>query len=122
MWNNTQMIHAILLMVLSIYLSYSQVGPSTPIITGTDVAESGQSVTFSCSVDSYPTSSFEWFVSSWLMMGNTSAGNSSELQLGPLTVNMSGVYTCHVFNDVTHQRRSAEKMLKVVGVCVCVPD
>lgn len=49
-------------------------------------------------------------------MGNTSVGNTSELELGPLTVNMSGVYKCFAYNSITNQSSFAEKMLKVLGV------
>ncbi|KAK0139786.1 Carcinoembryonic antigen-related cell adhesion molecule 5 [Merluccius polli] len=96
-------------------------GPYTPVITGPEVVESGESITLSCSADSYPPSSFHWMfhssVSGNTSLGNashTSLGNTSTLALGPLTLNMTGMYTCFAHNNVTNQNNSTKTMLKVV--------
>ena len=128
-WMTIQLHNTILVAYLSFSL-LSQDGPYTPVITGPAVVESGESITLSCSADSYPRSSFHWMfhssVSGNTSLGNTShtslgntshtsVGNTSTLALGPLTLNMTGVYTCFVHNNVTSQSNSTKTMLKVVG-------
>ncbi|CAK6977090.1 hemicentin-1-like [Scomber scombrus] len=83
-------------------------GPEMPSITGPTLAKTGQTVTLNCSASSYPPSLFKWYFSDSLV------ANTSEYVTPPLTTNMSGIYTCMAYNDITSQNNSFSRMLTVI--------
>ncbi|XP_071326913.1 cell adhesion molecule CEACAM5-like [Trachinotus anak] len=83
-------------------------GPETPNTDGPEFAETGQSVTFNCSAMSVPPSHFSWW------FNGTMVANTSVLTTGPLTLNMSGEYTCMAYNYVTGKNSTDSKMLTVI--------
>lgn len=85
------------------------VGPKKPIIQGPAYAETGRTVDFECSAKSMPPSNFTWW------FNGSEVANTSMLTTGPLSLTMSGEYTCVAYNAVTGKNSSNSKMLKVVG-------
>lgn len=84
-------------------------GPMKPEITGPLMALTGTTVKFNCSSDSFPPSDIKWHYNNSLL------ATTPELVLGPLTLNMSGTYTCMAFNSVTNKSSSAYTMLTLLG-------
>ncbi|XP_045900470.1 carcinoembryonic antigen-related cell adhesion molecule 5-like [Micropterus dolomieu] len=93
--------HAISLPVL-LNISY---GPMKPVITGVSVALAGTKEILNCSSASYPTSLISWYFNDSLLT------TTSELAIGPLTLDMSGKYICIAFNNITKISSSAYTML-----------
>ncbi|KAM3873269.1 carcinoembryonic antigen-related cell adhesion molecule 1 [Diretmus argenteus] len=56
---------------------------------------------------SNPPSHYRWF------FNGSPAANTSEYVIGPLTLNMSGMYTCMASNNITRRDSTAYKMLTV---------
>ncbi|XP_056457879.1 carcinoembryonic antigen-related cell adhesion molecule 1 isoform X1 [Gadus chalcogrammus] len=83
-------------------------GPNTPIITGPGVAETGDNVVFKCMASSYPPSYYHWYYRGDLV------GNDSILETGPLSLNMSGAYTCLALNNVTGKNSTSFTKLRVL--------
>ncbi|CAL8359468.1 unnamed protein product [Arctogadus glacialis] len=83
-------------------------GPYTPIITGPGVAETGDNVVFKCMASSYPPSYYHWYYREDLV------GNDSILETGPLSLNMSGAYTCLALNNVTGKNSTSFTKLRVI--------
>ncbi|GAA6229631.1 carcinoembryonic antigen-related cell adhesion molecule 5-like [Lates japonicus] len=83
-------------------------GPGMPTIMGPSVAKTGCSVTFSCHASSNPPSHYRWYFNDYPV------ANTSEYVTPPLTRNMSGMYTCLAYNDITGQNKTAYMMLTVV--------
>ncbi len=79
----------------------------TPVITGPSMALTGTQVILNCSSVSYPPSHFSWYFNDSLV------ANTSELEIGPLTLNMSWKYMCMAFNSIIGKNSSAYMMLSV---------
>lgn len=86
-------------------------GPETPTIMGPTVALEGDSVTLTCNASSNPPSNYTW------LFNNTVVANMSEYFTPPLTVNMSGMYACMAYNNVTGGYSSIYTILIVHGEC-----
>uniref|UniRef100_A0A3Q3JZ34 Ig-like domain-containing protein n=1 Tax=Monopterus albus TaxID=43700 RepID=A0A3Q3JZ34_MONAL len=83
-------------------------GPDIPTITGPNVAKTGDSVTLTCYASSDPPSFYTWY------FGGSLVANTSNYVTPPLTTNMSGVYTCMAYNNVTGQNTTANATLTVI--------
>ncbi|XP_061677125.1 carcinoembryonic antigen-related cell adhesion molecule 1 [Syngnathoides biaculeatus] len=83
-------------------------GPETPMIYGPSMAVEGQSVNFSCSAMSLPDSHVTWWYN------GTMVANSSLFVSSPLTVNMSGNYTCKARNPLSGKNSTSVLMLHVL--------
>ncbi|XP_061530309.1 carcinoembryonic antigen-related cell adhesion molecule 1 [Phycodurus eques] len=83
-------------------------GPETPMVYGPSMAVEGQSVNFSCSAVSLPDSHFTWW------HNDTKVANSSLFVSAPLTLNMSGKYTCMARNPVSGMNSTSVLMLQVL--------
>ncbi|KAM9807272.1 carcinoembryonic antigen-related cell adhesion molecule 1 [Syngnathus typhle] len=83
-------------------------GPETPMVYGPPVAVEGQSVNFSCSAVSLPDSHFSWWHNITLV------ANSSMFVTPPLTLNMTGQYTCMARNPVSGKNVTRTLMLHVI--------
>ncbi|KAI3361186.1 hypothetical protein L3Q82_013382 [Scortum barcoo] len=83
-------------------------GPQIATITGSSMAKTGDNVILSCYASSNPPSSYEWFFNDSLV------ANTSQYVTPPLTIAMSGMYTCMAYNNVTGKNSSAYEMLTVV--------
>lgn len=84
-------------------------GPETPVIYGPSFAEMGQHAVFTCSAMSVPPSNFSWWFNGYPM------ANTSVLTTGPLSLKMSGQYTCMAFNHVTGKNSTNSTMLTVIS-------
>ncbi|KAM7421163.1 hypothetical protein PAMA_015360 [Pampus argenteus] len=82
-------------------------GPMTPVIMGPSMALTETLVTLNCSSASHPPSRFSWYFNDSLV------ATTSEYQIGPLSLNMSGKYICMAYNHITDQNSFAYKMLTV---------
>lgn len=83
-------------------------GPDAVAISGPEFAETGEAATFKCSAMSVPPCHFSWW------FNGTQVANSSVLTTGPLSLNMSGAYTCLAYNPVTERNSSVSTLLSVV--------
>ncbi|XP_028281108.1 carcinoembryonic antigen-related cell adhesion molecule 1 [Parambassis ranga] len=83
-------------------------GPEMPTITGPKVAYIGDNVTLSCYAKSNPASYYRWYFKA------CPVSNESEYVLRPLTANMSGMYTCIAFNNITSKNSTAYTFLRVI--------
>lgn len=84
-------------------------GPEMTTITGPNEAQTGDIVTLSCDSLSNPPSNYTWF------FNGSSVANGSDLVTPPLTVDMSGMYTCIAYNNITGNESLASTMLTVHG-------
>lgn len=78
-------------------------------IIGPIMAQTGDIVTLSCDASSNPLSNYTWF------FNGSSVANGSDLVTPPLTVDMSGIYTCIAYNNITEKESLAYTMLTVHG-------
>uniref|UniRef100_A0AAQ5X1Q8 Ig-like domain-containing protein n=1 Tax=Amphiprion ocellaris TaxID=80972 RepID=A0AAQ5X1Q8_AMPOC len=85
-------------------------GPETPIIQGPDFAETGGYAVFNCSAMSVPPSHFSWWYNGSMV------ANTSVFKAGPLSLNMTGEYTCMAYNNVTGKNSTNSAMLTVIGM------
>ncbi|XP_059195083.1 hemicentin-1-like, partial [Centropristis striata] len=83
-------------------------GPMKPVIVGSSMALAGTFGSFNCSSASHPPSRISWYFSD-------SMAATSDLVIGPLTLNMSGVYTCEAYNNITGKTNTASIMLTVLA-------
>uniref|UniRef100_UPI0037E7D136 carcinoembryonic antigen-related cell adhesion molecule 1 n=1 Tax=Semicossyphus pulcher TaxID=241346 RepID=UPI0037E7D136 len=83
-------------------------GPKKPTIMGPKGGIPGEKVTFSCHASSNPPSSYQWF------FNGSPVANTSEYVTPPLTSNMSGIYTCKAFNNITGKYSMMQTMLTVI--------
>lgn len=86
-------------------------GPETPTIMGPTVAQAGDNVTLTCNASSNPPSNYTW------LFNDTVVANMSEYVTPPLTVNMSGMYSCMAYNNITGGYSSVYTILIVHGEC-----
>ncbi|XP_076593549.1 carcinoembryonic antigen-related cell adhesion molecule 1 [Chaetodon auriga] len=93
----------------SLYTVVVNYGPMKPVITGPSMALAGTWENLNCSSASYPPSHFSWYFNDSLL------ATTSKLAIGPLTLNMSGKYTCMAFNNITGKNSSAYTMLTVLA-------
>lgn len=91
-------------------------GPEMATIIGPNVAQTGDIVTLSCDALSYPPSNYTWFFN-----GSTVA-NMSDFVTPPLTMDMSGIYTCMAYNNMTGKDSLAYTRLTVHGECSPLED
>lgn len=84
-------------------------GPMKPAITGPSWALTGTLKTLNCSSASLPPSHIKWF------FNNSLVATTSELAIGPLTLNMSGKYICMAFNNITGKNSTAYTMVTVLA-------
>ncbi|XP_051920948.1 carcinoembryonic antigen-related cell adhesion molecule 5-like [Hippocampus zosterae] len=84
-------------------------GPNTPVITAPSLALIGNQVLLNCSSSSHPPSVYSW------SLNGTEVANTAEYLTEPLAFNMSGMYTCMAFNNVTGRNSSASHMLTVLA-------
>lgn len=90
------------------YSLHVNFGPGKPVIIGPAVGEKGKDVAFNCSAQSFPPSHFYWF------FNGSRVANTSVYQIGPLSFNMSGEYTCLAHNDVTQKNTTGSITLTVI--------
>ncbi|XP_039974725.1 carcinoembryonic antigen-related cell adhesion molecule 1 [Xiphias gladius] len=83
-------------------------GPETPTIVGPTVAKTGYNITFHCYASSNPPSLYTWYFHDYPV------ANTSEYVTPPLTKDMSGMYTCQAYNNITGQSKTAYKNLTAV--------
>ncbi|XP_061573928.1 hemicentin-1-like [Cololabis saira] len=83
-------------------------GPDTPIIAGLRYAETGRHAFFNCSAMSVPPSYYTWW------FNGSNVANTSMFTAGPLSLNMSGQYTCMAHNNVTGMNSTNSIELTVV--------
>lgn len=91
-------------------------GPEMATIIGPSEAQTGDIVTLKCDASSNPPSNYTWF------FNDSSVANESVLVTAPLTLNMSGIYTCMAYNNITGKKSSAYTMLTVHGECFMFED
>ncbi|XP_057689967.1 carcinoembryonic antigen-related cell adhesion molecule 1 [Corythoichthys intestinalis] len=84
-------------------------GPDKPMITAPSVALTGSEVFLNCSSTSNPPSTYSW------SFNDTEVATTANYLAGPLTLNMSGTYTCMAFNNITGRNSSAYHMLTVLA-------
>ena len=82
-----------------------------PVIAGPSMALTGTLTTLNCSSASHPPSHISWYF--W--NNSSPVGTTSELTIGPLTLNMSGKYICMAYNNITGRNSTAYTMLTVLG-------
>uniref|UniRef100_A0A8C2ZKQ0 Ig-like domain-containing protein n=1 Tax=Cyclopterus lumpus TaxID=8103 RepID=A0A8C2ZKQ0_CYCLU len=75
-------------------------GPQMPTIKGPNAAKTGDNATFYCIASSNPPGSYTWIFNN-SVMANMSHYNYYATP--PLTKDMSGKYTCIVFNNITRK-------------------
>ncbi|XP_051812723.1 carcinoembryonic antigen-related cell adhesion molecule 5-like [Acanthochromis polyacanthus] len=83
-------------------------GPETPIIQGPAYAETGGYAIFNCSAMSVPPSHFSWWYNGSMV------ANTSVFTAGPLSLNMTGEYTCVAYNYATGKNSTNSTMLTVI--------
>lgn len=84
-------------------------GPEMTTIMGPNAANIGDNITLTCQAKSYPPSFYTWY------FNGSKVANTSQYVTPPLTVNMTGNYTCVSYNNITGLSGNASKMLTVVG-------
>uniref|UniRef100_A0A3Q3LC98 CEA cell adhesion molecule 1 n=1 Tax=Mastacembelus armatus TaxID=205130 RepID=A0A3Q3LC98_9TELE len=104
-----QALNAVSNLTSSPYTVYVNYGPEDPVITGPNVAKTGDNITLTCSALSYPPSCYEWYFNSSVV------ANTSTYVTLPLTKDMSGKYTCMAYNNITGQNSTAYLMLDVIA-------
>ncbi|RVE62930.1 hypothetical protein OJAV_G00161830 [Oryzias javanicus] len=95
-------------MTSSFYKLVVNYGPGTPVIQGPEFGEVGSEAVFNCSASSTPPSHFSW------MFNDSQVAVTSMLTVGPLTLNMSGNYTCMAHNNVTGKNSTNSTVLTVL--------
>uniref|UniRef100_A0A8C4F777 Ig-like domain-containing protein n=1 Tax=Dicentrarchus labrax TaxID=13489 RepID=A0A8C4F777_DICLA len=83
-------------------------GPEKPTIMGPNMAMTGDNVTLSCYASSNPVSIYKWF------FNDSIVANTSEYVTLPLTRDLSGMYTCMAYNNITGKNSTAYTMLTVI--------
>ncbi|KAK2910039.1 carcinoembryonic antigen-related cell adhesion molecule 1 [Channa argus] len=96
------------------YMLVVNFGPETPVISGPDLAETGQPAMFNCSAMSVPPSQISWW------FNGTLVASSSVFAIDHLSLNMSGEYTCMAYNNVTGVNRTNSRMLTVIEAITSV--
>ncbi|MEQ2299733.1 hypothetical protein AMECASPLE_018117 [Ameca splendens] len=90
------------------YMLHVNFGPEEPTIYGPDFGETERDAVFICSATSVPPSTYTWWFNDSLV------ANTSEFRAGPLSLNMSGTYTCMAHNNVTRKNITNSTMLTVI--------
>ncbi|XP_056142091.1 carcinoembryonic antigen-related cell adhesion molecule 1 [Lampris incognitus] len=83
-------------------------GPEGAHVFGPSVAETGTHANFSCVAPSVPPSYISWF------FNETIVANTSMFITDALALNMSGVYTCMAYNNVTQKNSTNTTTLTVI--------
>lgn len=84
-------------------------GPEMAMIIGANDAQTGDIVILRCNALSNPLSNYTWF------FNGSSVAIGSDLVTAPLTVDMSGMYTCIAHNNITGKESLAYTVLTVHG-------
>ncbi|XP_027868419.1 hemicentin-1-like [Xiphophorus couchianus] len=92
----------------SAYMLLVNFGPDKPKIDGPNFGEEGRNAVFNCSAASMPPSTYSWWFNDSMM------ADTSEFTAGPLSFNMSGLYTCMAHNSVTGKNSTTSTMLTVI--------
>ncbi|XP_053289449.1 carcinoembryonic antigen-related cell adhesion molecule 1 [Pleuronectes platessa] len=95
-------------MTSSPYVVMVNYGPGMPTIMGPSLVKAGLNITLTCNASSYPPAHYRWYFNDSLK------AESAEFVTPRLTEDMSGIYTCMVYNNITGQNKTAQKMLTVV--------
>ncbi|KAM6994822.1 cell adhesion molecule CEACAM5-like [Tautogolabrus adspersus] len=90
------------------YKLYVNFGPKTPVVRGPSYAETGQVVNFDCYAQSVPPSLYSWWYN------GSEVANTSVFKTSPLTLNMSGEYTCMAYNNITEKNSTSSQRLTVI--------
>lgn len=80
-----------------------------PTIVGPYAAVTGDNISLACHASSYPPSIYTWYFNGSLV------ANTPVYVTHPLTTNMTGIYTCMAYNNITGLNSTANKMVTVVG-------
>ena len=84
------------------------------VIMGPNMAKAGDNVTLSCSAQSNPPGIYQW------LFNGSVVANTSVYITPPFTWDMSGTYTCVVYNNITGGNSTAHTMLFPLGeICGC---
>ncbi|XP_043117033.1 carcinoembryonic antigen-related cell adhesion molecule 1 isoform X2 [Puntigrus tetrazona] len=89
-------------------------GPWNTAVFGPTIAETGSTVTFSCTADSHPHSQYSWF------FNNSKVGDGPVYVKADLSLTNSGQYTCMAFNNITGSNSSASLQFTVIEAIVTV--
>ncbi|XP_060905399.1 hemicentin-1-like [Labrus mixtus] len=90
------------------YMLYVNYGPKTPVVKGPSYAETGQEVNFDCYAKSVPPSHYSWWYN------GSEVANTSVYKTSPLTLDMSGEYTCMAYNNITGKNSTSSQRLTVI--------
>ncbi|XP_065813952.1 hemicentin-1 [Labrus bergylta] len=90
------------------YMLYVNFGPLTPVVKGPSYAEIGQEVNFDCYAKSVPPSHYSWWYN------GSEVANTSVYKTSPLTLDMSGEYTCMAYNNITGKNSTSSQRLTVI--------
>ncbi|XP_067831361.1 carcinoembryonic antigen-related cell adhesion molecule 5-like isoform X2 [Heptranchias perlo] len=90
-------------------VSYGPDLPNISINPDLPVYISGRAVAFSCSADSNPPSEFEWYLNDTLLQPK-----GHQLTIDSITLNGTGKYTCHAFNNLTKKYNASTKQILVI--------
>uniref|UniRef100_A0A3Q3GAQ5 Ig-like domain-containing protein n=1 Tax=Labrus bergylta TaxID=56723 RepID=A0A3Q3GAQ5_9LABR len=94
------------------YMLYVNFGPLTPVVKGPSYAEIGQEVNFDCYAKSVPPSHYSWWYN------GSEVANTSVYKTSPLTLDMSGEYTCMAYNNITGKNSTSSQRLTVIAHAV----
>ncbi|XP_069560020.1 carcinoembryonic antigen-related cell adhesion molecule 1 [Brachyistius frenatus] len=90
------------------YVLLVSFGPEKLFIRGSPYAETGRYAELTCFAMSIPPSQYSWW------FNGSMVANTSVFTAGPLSLNMSGEYTCMAYNDVTENNSTKSMMLTVI--------
>nr|XP_019948219.1 PREDICTED: carcinoembryonic antigen-related cell adhesion molecule 5-like [Paralichthys olivaceus] len=103
-----QAFNAVSNMTSSPYRVEVNYGPEMPTIMGPSLVKAGYNITLTCNASSNPPAYYRWYFNESLV------ADTAEYVTPRLTEDMSGIYTCKAYNNITSQNKTAHKMLTVV--------
>uniref|UniRef100_A0A3Q1IZK3 Ig-like domain-containing protein n=1 Tax=Anabas testudineus TaxID=64144 RepID=A0A3Q1IZK3_ANATE len=104
-----QAINAVSMVTSSPYTVQVNYGPEMATIMGPNAATTGDNINLTCYASSYPSSIYTWY------FNGSVVANTPLYVTPPLTTNMTGIYTCVAYNNITGLNSTANQMLTVVG-------
>ncbi|XP_060937008.1 carcinoembryonic antigen-related cell adhesion molecule 1 [Limanda limanda] len=105
---NCQAFNSVSNMTSSPYVVMVNYGPGMPTIMGPSLVKAGLNVTLTCNASSHPPAHYRWYFNDSLM------AETAMFVTPRLTEDMTGNYTCMVYNNITGQNKTTQKMLTVV--------